>query len=131
MTADSRRSIRENPRWDRRQSAPAGKRGAALWIVLMTAVFCSIGVYAALVMASSGARRGRFYASRIAARYASEGGIVVVQQRLWNDPAYCPPGNIPPGGGTVTVPVGGVNAVVTMTNCGAGNTHQIKSKAAW
>ena len=80
-------------------------RGAALWIVIVTALICSVAAYTMLMMAVSQARRGQFYANRTKARYAAEAGLVWAMQRLWQAPTNFT-------AGTTDVTVDGMNVDV-------------------
>ena len=104
------------------------QRGAALWIVIVTAFMCAVAAYSILFMASSEARRARYFRDRTGARYLAETGLVIAMQQLWADPAYC--------GGSELVDTDGNGAgdqpvVVTVTNCGANNVHQLQTKVTF
>ena len=60
---------------------------------------------------------------RVQARYASEAGLVWAMQCLWANPAYC---------GTPDPPsLGGLGVDVTVTDCGANNTHKVRAKVVY
>ena len=100
-----------------------GQRGSILVISILTALVCGIGAYAMLMIAMASARTATFFPGRSTARYAAEAGIVWAQDRLMDDPTYCGvPG--PPA-------FGALNVVVTVSNCGAGNSHVITSKVVY
>ncbi|MBI4323625.1 MAG: hypothetical protein HY596_05060, partial [Candidatus Omnitrophica bacterium] len=62
-------------------------------------------------------------AHRLKAQYAAEAGLVWAMQRLWQDQAYC---------GAPDPPViNGLNVDVTVTSCGAGNTHTLSAKVLY
>ena len=102
------------------------QRGLAmLGMVMAIALTASIAAYATLLVATSQARIATVTTVRSQSRYLAEAGLVIATQKLIANPAYC--------GGTERVDTDGdgvVNAsdpsvVVTVTSCGAGNTHQI------
>ena len=96
------------------------ERGIVLAVAILTAITCSIAAYLVLFLAISQARQARFYHQRVRARYATEAAIVWAQQRLRADPAYC---------NTAIPPLfEGYQVTVTVTNCGAGLTHQIQAR---
>ena len=104
------------------------EQGAALGIVLIIAFICAVAAYVLLFLASSEARRGRFFRDRTEARYATEAALVIAMQKLWVDPAYC--------GGTELIDtdgdsVGDAPVVVTVTACGAGNVHQLQTRVTF
>ena len=98
--------------------------------VLILAVVSSIAAYGALMVASSQARQGTVLGTRFRARYAAEAGIVIAQAKLWRDPAYCPAAAPEPidtdGNGSADTTV-----ELTVTNCGAGNAHEVRAKVAY
>jgi hypothetical protein len=87
------------------------RRGAALVIVIVAALICSIASYIILFIAMSEAWHSRFFRERNQARHAAEAALVIGMQKLWEDPAYC--------GGAVTVntPAGAVPIPVTVSDC--------------
>ena len=100
-----------------------GEQGSVLVIAILTALVCAISAYAVLMIAMSSARTTQFFPGRTAAWYAAEAGIVWAQDRLMDNPAYCGvPG--PPPLGTIII-------AVTVSNCGAGNSHIISSKVVY
>jgi len=96
------------------------ERGNTLGVSILTAIICSIAAYLILFLATGQARHARFYRQRVRARYAAEAAIVWAQQRLRADPTYCNTSNPPP--------LEGYQVQVTVTNCGAGNTHQLQAR---
>ena len=96
------------------------ERGTVLAVAILTAIVCSIAAYLVLFLAITQARHARFYHQRVRARYATEAAIVWAQAQLRADPTYCNTANPPP--------VEGYQVAVTVTNCGANNTHQIQAR---
>ena len=97
------------------------ERGIVLAAAIITAIICAIAAYLVLFLAISQARHARFYHQRARARYATEAAIVWAQQQLWADGAFCPDfANAPP--------MEGFQVQVKVTNCGAGNNHQIQAR---
>ena len=97
------------------------ERGTVLAVAVLTAIVCSIAAYLVLFLAISQARHARFYHQRVRARYATEAAIVWAQQQLRANPAFCP--------NLANAPVmEGYQVQVTVTNCGANNTHQIQAR---
>jgi len=108
------------------------QRGAALAMVLAVAVCFSIAAFTALILALSRPRTKDFYKRRAVAQYAAEAGLVWAMQRLWNEAGTPYPPGCPVGGtGTDTVTVNGVPSTITVTNCGAGRNHTVKSKVTF
>jgi len=107
------------------QSRDSGKneRGIALGIVILTAVVFSVAAFAVLTLTLGGTQRSSASEQRLRAQYAAEAGLVWAMQRLWANPNYC--------GAPDPPAIGGINVDVTVTNCGAGNTHTISAKAAY
>ena len=103
-------------------SQPVRKeRGTVLAVAILTAIVCSVTAYLVLFLAISQARQARFYHQRVRARYATEAAIVWAQDQLRINPAYCP--------NWANAPVmEGFQVQVTVTNCGANNTHQIQTR---
>ena len=99
------------------------ERGAVLGVSIMTAIVCSVVAYLVLFLATSQARQARFYHQRVRARYATEAAIVWAQQQLRANPAFC----ITDGNGPL---LEGYQTKVTVTSCGAGNSHQIQARIA-
>ena len=83
----------------------------------MIAAFASLAV---LQLAISQTQHAKFHENRTRSRYAAEAGIVWAQQRLLNDPTYCGVPD-PPA-------IDGIAVTVTVTNCGAGNTHAVSAR---
>ena len=104
------------------------QRGAALGIVIVTALICGVAAYTVLFMASSATRRGRMFHARTRAHYLAEAGLVVAMQRLWVNPDYCSGTEFvdTDGDGTGDTPV-----TVTVTNCGADNVHQLQTTVSY
>ncbi len=127
------------------------RRGAALAIVVVTALICAIAAYGILILVRGQAGRALAFQQRLKARYASEAGLWIAMAKLRNFPSY-PESSIP--GTTVTTPcpsAGGVIAraeeaidfdgngpsandqsvEITVTNCGAGRTHKVTAKVVY
>ena len=88
---------------------------------ILTALVCSVIAYLVVFLAVSQARQARFYHRRVRARYATEAALVWAQQKLRADPAFCMTNGDGPA-------VGDYQTKVTVTNCGANNSHQIKAR---
>ncbi len=104
-------------------------RGAALVAVIVTALITSIIAFGALLLAMSHAQTSDVQVDRLRAHYAAEAGLVLAQQKLWANPGYC--GEF---WSLDTDGVGGVdptNVSITVTNCGAGNSHRIQAKVIY
>ena len=105
------------------------KRGAFLIaMALISAVTGGIAAWSVLFVATAQARQAGLFRERTDARYLAEAGLVIARERLWASPAYC--------GGTESVDINGdgtgdVNVAVTVTNCGAGNPHQVTVQAVY
>ena len=105
------------------------ERGLALALAIMTALVCGIFAYALLLMATSQARHARFYRSRSRSLAASEAGLVYAREQLLRVPTWCgDPGFLfdsdDDGVKETTV-------VITVTNCGAGNSHAISAQVVY
>ena len=103
-------------------------RGVALGITIVTALLCAIAAYVVLLAATSEARRAKFFRERTEARHLAEAALVFVMQRLWDDPNFCP--------ATVSVDTNGdgtgdTTVPVTVTSCGAGNSHTLQAKVTY
>ena len=114
------------------------QRGLALLgFVVAMATLASIAAYAILFVATSQARLGQFSRERMSSRNLAEAGLVIAMQKLWVDPNYptCPtPGTTVTT--TETVHTSGVitpdpTVEITVTNCGAGNLHTLRARAAY
>lgn len=97
-------------------------------MVMLLALVASAGAYAAVMTAYSQIRTSRLWRERTKARYLAEAALVIAQQRLWLSPGYC--------GGTVQVDtngdqVGDTPVAVTVSNCGAGNRHEIRARVTY
>ena len=99
-------------------------RGMILAVTLMMALLASIVSYGVLQLAVSQGRQGRFFRSQTAARYLAEAGMVLAQERLRVNPSYCP--STPELVDTTGDGVGDTPVRITVTNCGPGNTHEIR-----
>ena len=97
------------------------ERGAVLGASILTALVCSVIAYLVMFLAVSQARQARFYHQRVRARYATEAAIVWAQQQLRANPAFC----LTNGNGPL---LEGYQTTVTVTNCGANNSHQIQAR---
>mgnify|MGYP001576767448 CR=1 FL=1 len=82
------------------------RRGAALTVVLMTALFSAIAVYTLMLMTLSQARHATFFQDRAVAVNAAEAGLIWAQQQLWVTPTLC---------GSLTVPAALFDPPVTVT----------------
>ena len=107
-----------------KQREPINERGAiVLGMTILTAILAAIASFAVLQLAIAYSLQGRFFVNRTPYRYAAEAGLVWAQEQLWNNPAYC---------GAPDPPViNGVTVDVTVTNCGAGNSHTITANAVY
>lgn len=105
------------------------RRGVILVVVVVFALLASVGVMAALIIATSQARRSQIYKDRTRALYAAEAGIVWASQKLWVDPAFCWDDSATFSNGDPLI--NGIAVKVTVTNCGAGNDHQIVAKVVY
>ncbi|MBI3083693.1 MAG: hypothetical protein HYY90_04960 [Candidatus Omnitrophica bacterium] len=91
-------------------------------MAVMIAITTAIGAYALLVASLNQARQSTGNAARMRARYAAEAGLVWAQQQLLaNESTFC--------GGNHGV--GGLTVSVTVTNCGAGNTHTLSATVSY
>ncbi len=123
----------------------ASCRGAALGIVIMTALVCSIAAYFILIVSLSQARIGAALERRTQARHLAEAGLVIAMQKLKAEattpyPPGCVGGNI---GSTMTTPefvdtnnIGGAAAPdpavqITVTNCGPARSHRLSARAVF
>ena len=121
-------------RWRSQRGAASGEegaapaRGAVLAMMIMMALVAAISIYAILFMASSQARQAAFSLSSIRARYAAEVGLVWAQQRLQENPGYCP------GLGALGDPdppaVGGIAIDVVRADC-VSPTPKITAKVVY
>ena len=112
-------------------------RGAALVIVLVSALIFSIAAFGVLTMAVSRAQQVDYVSeTRIRARFAAEAGMVWATQRLWATPGW-PPGCVPGNDQAAPVwtidtdgagPLPPTNVNVMVRNCGPGFLHTLESK---
>ena len=102
----------------------SSERGMILAVTMMMALVASIVLYGVLQLAVSQGRQGRFFRSRTTARYLAEAGMVLAYERLQANPFYCPVA--PELVDTTGDGVGDTPVTITVTNCGAGNTHEIR-----
>ena len=107
------------------------ERGLALGIVIISAVLFAILAYAVLEMSVNKSQLSGYEEKRIRARYAAEAGLVQAYEKLWANPAYCPP----PGGENVLFDSDGDGTPdqtinIQVTNC-AGTEHEIKAKVSF
>ena len=72
------------------------------------------------MLSASRSQTSSLQAHRLKAQYAAEAGLVWAMQRLWRDQAYC--GNPDPPA------MNGYSVDMTVSNCGAGNTHTLSAK---
>ena len=91
--------------------ALGSQQGAALSIVLGTALAASIAAYAMLSVAVGEARHARAFDARARARHAAEAALVWAQQQLWNDPTWSS------AAGATDLTVGGVAVDVILPSC--------------
>ena len=112
------------------RGAMRNERGAVIWVSIVTAMIFGIAAYAALYLAMSQARRSAVFAQQPGARYLTEAAQMVTRARLWDDPTLClsaAPVSIDTNGDSI----GDTNVEVTITNCGAGNSHEIKTRVVY
>lgn len=112
------------------------ERGAALGLVIASALVCSIASYYILRLAASQSLQSNFFQGRAESRYLAEAALVVMTQKLAADPNTC----TSPGGDLIQVDTNGDGLLdandapavrVTITNCGAGNKHVLIAKASY
>ena len=101
----------------------ANERGMALGAVIILSVVFAIAAFAAMTMSVSRAQTSGMQGRRLQAQYAAEAGVVFTMQRLWRDPTYC--GNPAPPA------ISGMTVNVTVTNCGAGNSHTVQARVTY
>ncbi len=99
------------------------RRGMALGVVILSAVVFSIAAFVMLTMAMSQARLRNLSERRFRAKYVAEAGLVWAMEQLWANPAYCGVPD-PPA-------LQGLNADVTVTNCGTGVDQAVNSKVVY
>ncbi len=98
---------------------------ALIGIVIISSLLFMLASAAALTSSLSNRSRVKTYSSdRGRAYYATEGAVVRAMQKLWTDPTYCGE-TFAASADTNNLPV-----LVTVTNCGAGNDHQISAQVA-
>lgn len=105
-------------------------RGAILAVTLMMALLAAIVAYTVLQLAVSQGRQGRFFRTQTTARYLAEAGMVFAYERLREEPDYCPDPTAPVLVDTDGDQVGDAPVTIVVTNCGAGNVHEIQVTAA-
>jgi len=103
------------------------ERGAALGLVIITAVVFAVAAFAALTMALSRAQVANTIGpERLRSNYAAEAGLVWAMERLWADPTWGsgvggPPDLVVPNdmnGDGVIAPGEGVSVDVQIAACG-------------
>ena len=95
------------------------ERGAVLGVVVITAFVCAVAAAAALTMSTHRAHVSyRFDEDRLLSRAAAEAGMVWAMERLWSNPNFCAPSN-------QDLLLNGHVVDVQISNCGAGNSHEI------
>ena len=119
------------------------ENGFVLVAVTATALLCSVAAVGVLYLAVTQGRQAGFYEGRTEGRYLAEAGLVLAQQKLMADPAYCPGGACVPGSactGTQKVDTNfdgdmldpdDASVTITVTNCGVGRPHAISAKALY
>lgn len=123
------------------------ERGLILGVMVISAFVFSVAALAALTVAFGQSQQAKeFHEDRLSARYAAEAGVVWAMQRLWANPDYpdatctppCAPCLAPGIDATDTLPfdtngdaVPDTDIEITVTNCGAKNTHEIKARAVY
>lgn len=95
-----------------------GSRGAALAIVMITALVSAITIYTAFMVAMNQARQAKFFRGRTPARYLAEAGLMVAQAHLWTAPdTYCGGTQQIDTNGNGALDVGEPSVVITVTPC--------------
>ena len=98
---------------------------ALIGVVIISSLLFMLASAAALSSSLSNRSRVKTYSSdRLRAYYATEGAVVQAMQKLWVNPNYCGE-TFAASANTNNLPV-----VVTVTNCGPGNDHQISAQVA-
>ena len=100
-------------------------RGSALGMVIITGVVFAIAAFAMLTMSFSGASHPAGTPQSFRARYAAEAGLVRASEQLWINSAYC--------GETWAAAQSQLPyaVVITVTNCGANNTHEVRARVIY
>ncbi len=123
------------------------EQGFVLTAVAVSAFIFSALAFSTLMVALSHRRlSSTSNEGRLRAYYAAEAGLVWAQQRLWKDPNYplsscittpCPSSCAGSGAAdTLSLDTNGdavreTTVAITVTNCGAGNSHQVKAKVTY
>ena len=118
---------------------PRGERGMALGIVILSAIAFTAAAFAVLMMSWGRTQASEFQEDRLRARYAAEAGLVRAMQRLWNEATVpYPPGCAAGATGTDSLPfdtngdgTDDATVMVTVTNCGPGNQHEVTAKVVY
>jgi hypothetical protein len=101
-------------------------------MVFIIALLFSLVAYANILLAVSQTRQTQFRRSRASARAVAEAGYIIAKERLWVNPDYC--------GGTqlidsnadgILTPGVDLAVLITVTSCGAANSHRIITKVAY
>jgi len=116
----------------RMRSWTRDERGAALGLVIVSALVCSIASYYILRLAVSQSMGANFFQGRIQSRYLAEAALVIATQKLSTDPTWC--------GGPVQIDTNGNGAldadeptvqVTVSPPCVAGAQHVLIAKASY
>ena len=120
----------------------SAERGTALTMAIATALLSSLAAYAILFVIHGQATQAQFFENRTVSQHLAEAGLIIAMQQLMKDPNY-PDASCAttPADKTVTEYVDtnndGVAAApdpavqITVTNCGAGRDHVLKSKVTY
>jgi len=100
------------------------QRGAALGIVIISAVIFSIMAYAVLAMSLSKAQLADYPVDRARAHYAAEAGVVWAREQLWNDSAFCANSN-------PDLTMNGLDVDVQISSCGTPGDHEIRATVSF
>ncbi len=116
------------------------ERGMVLGMVIIMALIFAVAAFGVMTLSVSRSQTSALQSHRLKAQYVAEAGLVQATQRLWRDPTYpaascidntCPACNPVGSSLTDTTTVAGTSVEITVTNCGAGNTHKLSAKAVY
>ncbi len=107
------------------------ERGAALGLVIASALVCSIASYYILRLAVSQSMGANFFQGRAESRYLAEAALVWATQKLAVDPTYCGSDvRLDTNGDGVADANDAPTITVKVSNC-TGNSHVLSAKASY
>lgn len=102
------------------------ERGA--FLIAMAAILgivCGITAWSSLFVAMTEARHAKVFREHSSSRYLAEAGLMIAREKLWTNPAYCGGNEIIDLDGDGILEASDATVTVTVSDCGAGNPHQL------